>query len=140
MKLKLWIVLAALAAVLTIAVPARALVPPHFVVPKPDLVVSAVTSSSVTITNRGKVKVGRFSVLVSSGVGCNGLRGVLSGTYTIPPLAKFVSELAPGASVTVSFLTSVTTRTVVADAWSEVKEASEANNRAQLPGTRVCPA
>jgi RNA polymerase sigma factor (sigma-70 family) len=83
--------------------------------PQPDLVVSSVTGTGFTITNRGTAAAGVFIVSV---------QGV--GTFTI-------RGLAAGASVTRTVSCASIQRLVTVDAQQQVVESNEANNTARIP-------
>jgi hypothetical protein len=83
--------------------------------PQPDLVVSSVTGTRFTITNRGDAAAGPFVVTV---------QGV--GTLTF-------SGLAAGASVSRTVTCASIQRTVTVDPQNQVAESNEANNTARIP-------
>jgi RNA polymerase sigma factor (sigma-70 family) len=83
--------------------------------PQPDLVISSVSGTQFTITNRGNAAAGVFVVTV---------QGV--GTFTI-------RVLAAGASVTRTVSCASIQRTIVVDAQNQVAESNEANNTARIP-------
>jgi HYR domain len=82
---------------------------------QPDLVVSAVSGTSFTITNRGTAAAGTFVVTVQGAV-----------TFTI-------RGLAAGASVSRAVSCRSVQRTVTLDAQNQVAESNEANNTARIP-------
>jgi hypothetical protein len=83
--------------------------------PQPDLVMSSVTGTRFTITNRGTAAAGAFAVTV---------QGV--GTFTF-------SGLAAGASVTRTLSCASIQRQVTIDPQNQVAESNEANNTARIP-------
>ena len=83
--------------------------------PQPDLVVSAVTGTSFTITNRGNAAAGVFVVTV---------QGV--GTFTF-------GGLAAGASVTRTVSCASIQRLVTIDPQNQVAESNETNNTTRIP-------
>jgi len=83
--------------------------------PQPDLVVSSVSGTSFTITNRGNAAAGLFRVTV---------QGV--GTFTI-------RGLAAGASVTRTVTCASIQRTITVDSQNQVAESNETNNTARIP-------
>jgi hypothetical protein len=83
--------------------------------PQPDLVVSSVTGTRFTITNRGAAAAGPFVVTV---------QGV--GTFTF-------SGLAAGASVSRTVTCASIQRTITVDPQNQVAESNEANNTARIP-------
>jgi RNA polymerase sigma factor (sigma-70 family) len=83
--------------------------------PQPDLVVSSVTGTSFTITNRGNAAAGVFVVTV---------QGV--GTFTI-------RGLTAGASVTRTVTCASIQRLITIDPKNQVAESNESNNTALLP-------
>jgi RNA polymerase sigma factor (sigma-70 family) len=83
--------------------------------PQPDLVVSSVTGTSFTITNRGTAAAGVFIVTV---------QGV--GTFTI-------RGLAAGASTTRTVTCASILRTITIDPQNQVAESNEVNNTARIP-------
>jgi RNA polymerase sigma factor (sigma-70 family) len=83
--------------------------------PQPDLVVSSVTGTRFTITNRGGAAAGPFVVTV---------QGV--GTLTF-------SGLAAGASVSRTVTCASIQRTITVDSQNQVAESNEANNTARIP-------
>jgi hypothetical protein len=83
--------------------------------PQPDLVVSSVTGTRFTVTNRGTAAAGPFVVTV---------QGV--GTLTF-------SGLAAGASVSRTMTCASIQRTITVDAQNQVAESNEANNTARIP-------
>lgn len=92
------------------------------VVPLPDLVVSQLTSSSVTVTNVGNATAGASILTVT-----------LIGSFTIPPLA-------PGQSITRTWsVCRVGTLTAVADRQNAVAESNEGNNTASRRNTCSVP-
>ena len=83
--------------------------------PQPDLVVSSVTGTVFTITNRGNAGAGVFVVTV---------QGI--GTFT-------VRGLAAGASATRTVACASIQRTITVDTQNQVAESNEANNTARIP-------
>jgi hypothetical protein len=83
--------------------------------PQPDLVVSSVTGTRFTISNRGNAASGPFVVTV---------QGV--GTFTF-------AGLAAGASATRTVSCASILRTITVDAQNQVAESNEANNTARIP-------
>jgi RNA polymerase sigma factor (sigma-70 family) len=83
--------------------------------PQPDLVVSAVSGMSFTVTNRGNAAAGSFVVTV---------QGV--GTFSI-------RALAAGSSVTRTVSCASIQRTINVDPENQVAESNEANNTARMP-------
>ena len=83
--------------------------------PQPDLVVSSVTGTRFTITNRGTAAAGVFVVTV---------QGV--GTFTF-------AGLQAGASVTRTVTCASIQRLITIDPQTQVAESNEANNTARLP-------
>lgn len=83
--------------------------------PQPDLVVSAVSGTSFTITNRGNAAAGVFLVTV---------QGV--GTFTI-------RGLAAGASTTRTVTCASIQRLITIDPQNQITESNEANNTARIP-------
>jgi subtilase family serine protease len=86
--------------------------------PLPDLVVSSLTGTSVTVTNVGGGAAGAFVIRVVPG-----------GTFT-------VGGLAPGGSTTRTFSCVEGAISAVADSGAQVAEASEGNNTASI--TNIC--
>jgi len=83
--------------------------------PQPDLAVSSVTGTRLTITNRGSAAAGVFVVTV---------QGV--GTFTF-------GGLAAGASVTRTVTCASIQRLITIDPQNQVAESNEANNTARIP-------
>jgi hypothetical protein len=83
--------------------------------PQPDLVVSSVTGTRFTITNRGTAATGPFVVTV---------QGVGSFTF---------AGLAVGASATRTVSCASIQRTITVDSQNQVAESNEANNTARIP-------
>jgi RNA polymerase sigma factor (sigma-70 family) len=83
--------------------------------PQPDLVVSSVTGTRFTITNRGSAAAGVFVVTV---------QGV--GTFTF-------GGLAAGASVTRTVSCASIQRLITIDPQNQVAESNDANNTARIP-------
>jgi hypothetical protein len=87
----------------------------------PDLVISSLTPSSVTVSNVGNAPAGAFAVTVD----------VPGGTFTF-------SGLAAGASQTRTWSTCVEGQiTAVADSGGQVAESNEGNNSRSAPGV-IC--
>jgi RNA polymerase sigma factor (sigma-70 family) len=86
----------------------------------PDLVVSVLGKSTVTIANRGNASAGASTLTIT-----------LVGTFSVP-------ALAPGASATFSWSTCrVGTYSAIADRTNAVRESDEGNNTASRRNT--CP-
>jgi hypothetical protein len=88
------------------------------VAPLPDLLVTAFTRNSITVTNRGTATAGPSVLTIT-----------LVGTFTVP-------SLRPGASVTLSWSTCrVGTYTAIVDRTNLVAESDERNNTATRRNT-----
>lgn len=130
------------AAALVVAAPAGATVgaiptlPVHVGKPMPDLVVSAATTYSATITNVGDRNAGLFFVRISPAYRCNAIVPIPSW----PEQITVVGGLAQGASVTVVFPSSARTRVIRADFSNLIRESNELNNSASVKGPGCPPA
>jgi CARDB protein len=93
---------------------------PGPVFPKPDLVVSDVTSTTAQVRNVGTAAAGRFDIVVRG-------PGLLESRFTI------ADGLRAGGATTVGFACQNGLRVAIADANGEVAESDEANNRRGFP-------
>lgn len=100
---------------------------------KPDLVITSSTSTSVTIQNRGFLRAGPFSVVVSQG-----FVGDTCG-WAVPPLTRIYGGLLGGATLTISLKDAQSSidRIVAVDYLNQVDEASELNNLGIVPGATI---
>jgi hypothetical protein len=107
----------------TTPVPTASPTPAPTTTPLPNLVISAASSTSVTVTNVGTAAAGAFTVTVSR-------RGST-------PVQLTVRGLEPGASATRTFPCLSQPRTATADSFDAVVESDEGDNAREFTSTCV---
>ncbi len=98
--------------------------PPSSPAPRPDLVISATTTTSYTVSNQGNAAAGGFAVVVRNTSG-----------QTLQTFQH--TGLAVGASQTQTLQPSASAREAVADSGSAVVESNETNNTRAIPAAQL---
>jgi hypothetical protein len=109
--------------------------PTDVVLVKPDLVISATTSTTIRVKNTGDRSAGPFSIGVEKGF----LADQCGGGWSIPPVRRDVSGLAGGQAKTVTVPVSSDDRHVTVDYLDAVAENNEFNNTETVPGAPSIP-